>query len=45
LTGKNLDLSFTVRPHEHEPRRVHSTTLTDWQARVDFDRLGSGRVE
>ncbi|HEX4034327.1 MAG TPA: Xaa-Pro peptidase family protein [Solirubrobacteraceae bacterium] len=43
--GKNLDLSFIGKPHEHEPRRVYSTTSTDWQARVDFDRLRRDRLE
>ena len=31
-------------PHEHDPRRVYSTTSTDWQARVDFDRLRRDRL-
>src|SRR3954469_16844344 len=44
-TGKNLDLSFLQKPHEHDPRRVYSTTSTDWQARVDFDRLRRDRLE
>jgi Xaa-Pro aminopeptidase len=43
-TGKNLDLSFIGKPHEHDPRRVYSTTSTDWQARVDFDRLRRDRL-
>ena len=43
-TGKNLDLSFLQKPHEHDPRRVYSTTATDWQARVDFDRLRKDRL-
>jgi Xaa-Pro aminopeptidase len=42
--GKNLDLSFLQKPHEHDPRRVYSTTATDWQARVDFDRLRRDRL-
>jgi Xaa-Pro aminopeptidase len=42
--GKGLDLSFLGRPHEHDPRRVYSTTATDWQARVDFDRLRKDRL-
>ena len=28
-TGKGLDLSFLQKPHEHDPRRVFSTTATD----------------
>lgn len=43
-TGKNLDLSFIEKPHEHDPRRVYSTTGTDWQARVDFDRMRRDRL-
>jgi Xaa-Pro aminopeptidase len=39
-----MDLSFIGKPHEHEPRRVYSTTGTDWQARVDFDRLRRDRL-
>src|ERR671915_556954 len=42
--GKDLDLSFLGKPHEHDPRRVLSTTSTDWQARVDFDRLRRDRL-
>jgi Xaa-Pro aminopeptidase len=42
--GKNLDLSFLGKPHEHDPRRVYSTTGTDWQARVDFDRMRRDRL-
>ncbi len=42
--GKGLDLSFLGKPHEHDPRRVYSTTSTDWQARVDFDRLRRDRL-
>ena len=42
--GKGLDLSFLGKPHEYEPRRIYSTTSTDWQARVDFDRLRSDRL-
>ena len=44
-TGKNLDLSFIGKPHEHDPRRIYSTTATDWQGRVDFDRLRKDRLE
>lgn len=42
--GKGLDLSFIEAPHEHSPRRVFSTTSTDWQTRVDFDRLRRDRL-
>jgi Xaa-Pro aminopeptidase len=43
-TGKNMDLSFLQKPHEWDPRRTYSTTGTDWQARVDFDRLRKDRL-
>jgi Xaa-Pro aminopeptidase len=42
--GRGMDLSFLGKPHEHDPRRVFSTTATDWQARVDFDRLRRDRL-
>jgi Xaa-Pro aminopeptidase len=43
-TGKGLDLSFLEQPHEWDPRRAYSTSGTDWQARVDFDRLRRDRL-
>jgi Xaa-Pro aminopeptidase len=43
-TGKNMDLSFLQKPHEWDPRRTYSTTGTDWQARVDFDRMRKDRL-
>src|ERR1700752_2695836 len=43
-TGKGLHLDFLGKPHEHDPRRVYSTTATDWQARVDFDRMRRDRL-
>ena len=42
--GKGLDTSFIGKPHEYDPRRAYSTTSTDWQARVDFDRLRKDRL-
>ena len=42
--GKGLDLGFIGKPHEYDPRRVYSTTGTDWQARVDFDRMRRDRL-
>lgn len=42
--GKGLDLSFLEKPHEFDPRRAYSTTGTDWQARVDFDRMRRDRL-
>jgi Xaa-Pro aminopeptidase len=43
-TGKGLDLSFIEKPHEWDPRRTYSSTATDWQARVDFDRMRRDRL-
>jgi Xaa-Pro aminopeptidase len=43
-TGKNMDLSFLQKPHEWDPRRMYSTTGTDWQARVNFDRMRQDRL-
>jgi len=39
-----MDLSFIKRPHEYTARRVYSTTATDWQERVNFDRLRKARL-
>ena len=39
-----MDLTFLGKPHEHDPRRTFSTTATDWQARVQFDRLRGERL-
>jgi Xaa-Pro aminopeptidase len=41
---EGMDLSFIGKPHEHDPRRVYSTSATDWQGRVDFDRLRRDRL-
>ncbi len=43
-SGKGLDESFLEQHHEWEPRRMYSTTATDWQARVDFDRMRKDRL-
>lgn len=39
-----MDISFIGRPHHTDPRRVYSTTVADWQARVDPERLRSERL-
>ena len=39
-----MEHEFLETRHEYSPRRVFSTTSTDWQARVDFDRLRMDRV-
>ncbi len=40
-----LDTSFLQRPHHVDPRRVYSTTSTDWQHRVDFERMRRDRLD
>jgi Xaa-Pro aminopeptidase len=40
-----MDTSFIGRPHEYMARRVYSTTATDWQERVNFDRLRRQRLQ
>ncbi len=40
-----MDLSFLGSPHEYDPRRNFSTTATDWQMRVNFDRLRQERLQ
>ena len=39
-----LDTSFIGRPHHTDPRRLYSQTSTDWQQRVDHDRLRRDRL-
>ncbi|MCL6592349.1 MAG: Xaa-Pro peptidase family protein [Alicyclobacillus sp.] len=36
---------FIQGKHEHQPRRIYSTTGTDWQERVNFDRMRRERLE
>jgi Xaa-Pro aminopeptidase len=36
---------FLQGHHEYQPRRVYSTTATDWQGRVDFSRLRQDRLD
>src|SRR5207302_6231236 len=36
--------SFLAGRHEHQARRVFSTSGTDWQGRVDFDRMRKERL-
>ena len=43
--GYELDTSFLQRPHHTDPRRVYSTTATDWQHRIDFERMRRERLE
>jgi hypothetical protein len=42
--GYDLDTSFLQKPHHADPRRVYSTTSTDWQQRVDFERMRRERL-
>lgn len=43
--GYELDTSFIQRDHHTDPRRVYSTTATDWQLRIDFDRMRQERLD
>jgi len=43
--GYELDTSFLQRSHHSDPRRLYSTTATDWQHRVDFERMRRERLE
>ena len=43
--GYELSTSFTKKPHEWSPRRLYSQTGTDWQYRVDFDRMRAERLQ
>ena len=40
----DLDTSFIRGPHHIDPRRLYSQTSTDWQQRVDHDRLRRDRL-
>ncbi len=40
-----MDLSFLQGPHEYDPRRNFSVTSTDWQQRINFQRLRKERLE
>jgi len=40
-----MDLSFLGSQHEYDPRRNYSVTHTDWQERVNFDRLRKERLQ
>jgi Xaa-Pro aminopeptidase len=43
-TDGRRDHSFLAGRHEYQPRRVFSTSGTDWQDRVDFDRMRADRL-
>jgi len=43
--GEGMDLSWIKVPHEYSPRRVYSATATDWQMRIDFDRMRKERLQ
>lgn len=42
---RQLDTRFIGRPHEYMPRRIYSTTATDWQERVNFERMRRARLQ
>ena len=39
-----MEHPFLEGKHEYSPRRIFSTTGSDWQARVDFNRLREDRL-
>lgn len=43
--GYDLNLDFLQREHHTDPRRVYSTTATDWQYRIDFERMRRERLQ
>lgn len=43
--GSEMDLSFIKTPHEYSPRRLYGTRHTDWQQRIDFDRMRRERLQ
>jgi Xaa-Pro aminopeptidase len=43
--GYELHTEFIGKPHEWDPRRLYSQTGTDWQYRVDFERLRKERLQ
>jgi len=45
VAGRRIDTSFIGRPHEYLPRQLYSTTATDWQERVNFERLRNQRLQ
>ena len=45
LTGLPMDDGFLNKPHHMDPRRVYSQTGTDWQQRVNFERLRDDRLQ
>ena len=40
-----MDTEYLKMPHHYDPRRVYSQYGTDWQERVNFDRLRRQRLE
>jgi len=40
-----MDLSFIKTPHEYVARRNYSITGSDWQERINFDRLRADRLQ
>lgn len=41
---RKMDLSFIGRPHEYLVRRVYPITATDWQERINFERMRKARL-
>lgn len=45
IDKNGVDTSFIGKPHHTLPRRVYSTTIADWQQRVDPARLREARLQ
>lgn len=43
-SGRDGQHPFLAGRHEYQPRRVFSTSGTDWQGRVNFDRMRGERL-
>ena len=45
LSKQGMPLDFLQREHYQSPRRVFSQTGSDWQRRVDFNRMREDRLQ
>lgn len=41
---QRIDTSFIGRPHEYLPRQLYGVGATDWQERIDFNRMRRDRL-
>ena len=44
MVGYDMDIGFLEGPHHASPRRLYSHQGSDWQYRVDFERLRTQRL-